>query len=197
MVGSSCGGGGGRRGSSSVGGRRHVAWRTRFRENERGRWRLEQRSMAEGLWGGVGPLVLAPGQAALAALLQHVLHLLYLVAHDHVLTPSWQRGPWRGGLPAVVGMVAVLGVGPGGDVAGRLSHQQVMENMQDGVDVTAWLSTPVLQARVQGAWNIAHKAIYKNTIQNLHTRKSALLLYANKTNVSLLLCMVILYTIWC
>ena len=89
---------------------------------------------------GVGSLVLPPGQATLATELQHPLHVLDLVAHGGVLAPALgQRA--RGGRRGVA-------VATGSDAAAGLGHQQVMEDVQDGVDVTARLPAPVLEAGV-------------------------------------------------
>ena len=89
---------------------------------------------------GVGSLVLPPGQAALTTELQHPLHVLDLVAHGGVLAPALgQRA--RGGRRGVA-------VATGSDAAAGLGHQQVVEDVQDGVDVPARLPTPVLEAGI-------------------------------------------------
>ena len=81
-----------------------------------------------------------PGQAALATELQHPLHVLDLVAHGGVLAPALgQRA--RGGRRGVA-------VATGSDATAGLGHQQVVEDVQDGVDVPARLPAPVLEAGV-------------------------------------------------
>ena len=45
---------------------------------------------------------------------------------------------------------ALAGAGARGDAGAGLGHQQVVQDVQDGVHVAAGLPTPVLQAGVQG-----------------------------------------------